>query len=417
MARNQATDINRILKPFPALERTVDQIFTYDDLADRLADGRSLRIKYGVDLTAPFLHIGHAVNLWAMRELQEAGHTVVFLIGDFTTRIGDPTDKSETRPRLPAEEIERNAEGFIAQVRSILRTDPDVFEIRRNSEWWDPMPLTRFLELLSLVTHSRLLQRDMFQRRIDQGAEIHVHELLYPILQGYDSYELESDLTIVGTDQLFNELMGRFYQERLGALPQTVITTKITPGIDGREKQSKSLGNYIAITDTPRDKFGKAMSLPDGLTTEFLEVYTLVPMDDIAELEAKLAAGELNPMEAKKLLARALVERYHGADTAAREEEWFTAVFSERAIPADIPTVTVHDRQATVLEILELCSPSESKSQLRRLMEQGAVRLGDDRRLTDGSQRGAVRDGDVIRIGKRSWCRVSFSDDHGEVMS
>lgn len=234
---------------------------------------------YGTTRTGFALHIGHAVNLWAMREMQEHGHKVVFLIGDFTTQIGDPTGKSKTRPRLDQKQIERDAEGFIAQVSTILLTDPDVFEIRRNSEWWSSMSLGRFMELLSLVTHAKLIQRDMFQRRIALDSEIYMHELLYPILQGYDSYELDSDLTIVGTDQLFNEMMGRFYQERLGAKPQTVITTKITPGIDGREKQSKSLGNYIAVSDSPRDKFGKAMSLPDHLVAEFLHVYTLVPVD------------------------------------------------------------------------------------------------------------------------------------------
>ena len=194
------------------LGRTVDEAFTLDELRARLAEGRPLRIKYGVDVTAPFLHIGHAVNLWLMRHLQDAGHKVLFLIGDFTTRIGDPTGKNHARREIPRDEIEANAQEFIRQVALVLRTDPEVFEVRRNSEWYEKMTLDGFMSLLAMVTHARLIQRDMFQRRLQNGMDIHMHEMLYPVLQGYDSVMLESDLTIVGSDQLFNELMGRFYR-------------------------------------------------------------------------------------------------------------------------------------------------------------------------------------------------------------
>jgi tyrosyl-tRNA synthetase len=297
-------------------------------------------------------------------------------------------------------------------VSQILRTDPAVFEIRRNSEWWESMPLATFMELLSLVTHARLIHRDMLQRRIERDAEIYMHELLYPVLQGYDSYELESDLTIVGTDQLFNELMGRFYQERLGMEPQVVVTTAITPGIDGREKQSKSLGNYIALSDTPRDKFGKAMRLDDDLVAEFLRVYTLVPLDEVDRMERAMRAGELNPMEAKRTLARALAERYHGADTGAAEEAWFTAVFSRRSVPDDVPTVTIQDPNVTLLEILRACLPSTSSTQLRRLIEDGSVRVGGRERLSDPEQRHPVASGDVLRVGRRRWFRVVLGSEH-----
>lgn len=395
-----------IFEKLPTLKRTAEQVFTADDFREKLGSGRSLRVKYGVDVTAPFLHIGHAVNLWAMRELQEQGHKVIFLIGDFTTLIGDPTGKSKTRPKIDLEQIERDAQSFIKQVSGILLTDPNVFEIRRNSEWWGPMSTDRFMELLSLVTYAKLIQRDMFQRRIEQDAEIYMHEMLYPILQGYDSYELDSDLTIVGTDQLFNELMGRFYQERMGSSPQTVITTKITPGIDGREKQSKSLGNYIAISDTPRDIFGKAMSLPDQLIAQFLEVYTLVPLAEIGQLDAAMKAGELNPMEAKRVLGRALVERYYDEDTAIQENEWFTKVFSRRSIPEDVPTVNVTDANATLFEILRKCLPAESSSELRRLVRYGSVRIDGEDKITDPDRRHAVTSGNVLRVGKRRWFRI-----------
>lgn len=399
-----------VFESLPTLQRTAEEVFSLDDLREKLASGKSLRIKYGVDVTAPFLHIGHAVNLWAMREMQEAGHKIVLLIGDFTTRIGDPTGKSKTRPIISPEQIERDAEGFIKQVSQILLTDPGVFEVRRNSEWWEPMPLARFMELLSMVTHARLIQRDMFQRRIAQDGEIYMHELLYPILQGYDSYELESDLTIVGTDQLFNELMGRFYQERLGQKPQVVITTAITPGIDGREKQSKSLGNYIAISDTARDIFGKAMRLPDNLVTEFLRVYTYVPLDEITGMDEAMQAGDLNPRDVKRRLGRALVERYYDVATAAHEDEWFSQVFSRRAIPEDIPDVIVSDPNATLFELLRQCMPDESSSELRRLIQYGSVRLGGEQKLTVADQRHPVSSGDIIRVGKRRWFRILFGD-------
>jgi tyrosyl-tRNA synthetase len=400
--------MDEIFSHAPTLQRTAADVITADELRAKLASGRPLRIKYGVDVTAPFLHIGHAVNLWAMRELQQAGHKVVLLIGDFTTRIGDPTGKSATRPVIPAEQIERDAGEFVAQASRVLLTDPAVLEVRRNSEWWAPMRLESFLGLLSEVTHARLIQRDMFAARIADGGQIRMHELLYPILQGYDSCALDSDLTIVGTDQLFNELMGRLFAERLGGTPQVVVTTEVTPGIDGRAKQSKSLGNYIALSDSPRDMFGKAMKLPDNLVTIYLRHYTMVPLAEIDRLDALLAAGELNPMEAKQLLGWSLVERYYSAADADREQEWFATVFSRRSVPADVPTVFVADPNATLLELLRHCLPALSSSELRRLIADGSVRLDGQRKLTDPEQRHPVSSGEVIRVGKRRWFRVVF---------
>ncbi len=400
--------MDEIFCEFPTLQRTAADIITADELRNRLAAGRPLRIKYGVDVTAPFLHIGHAVNLWALREMQEAGHKVVLLIGDFTTRIGDPAGKSATRPVISAGQIDRDAEGFVTQASRVLRTEPEVLEVRRNSEWWGQMPLDSFLGLLSHVTHARLIQRDMFASRIATGAEIHMHELLYPVLQGYDSCELDSDLTIVGTDQMFNELMGRFFAERLGRAPQVVITTQITPGIDGRAKQSKSLGNYIALSDTARDMFGKAMKLRDELVTGYLRHYTLVPLPEIAAIDAAIRVGELNPMQAKRVLGRALVERYYSAADAAREEQWFDRVFSGRSVPVDVTEVAVANPNATLVDILRHCLPAESGGELRRLVAQGGVRLDGVRTLTDPDQRHPLSSGDVIRIGKRRWFQIVF---------
>jgi tyrosyl-tRNA synthetase len=387
-----------------ALGRTTEEIYSLNELRTKLAEHRPLRIKYGVDVTAPFLHIGHAVNLWMMRYLQEHGHKVVFLIGDFTTRIGDPTGKSQTRKVIDREEIERNAEEFIKQVGRVLLTNQDVFEIRRNSEWFDKMHVDEFMSLLSLVTHSKLIQRDMFQKRIQTGSEIYLHEMLYPILQGYDSVMLNSDLTIVGTDQLFNELMGRFFQEKFDQSPQIVMTTRITPGLDGVEKQSKSLGNYIAITDEARNMYGKIMSIPDHLIVPYLTVYTLVPIEVVQQLESGTSDGSLNPMEAKKLLARSLVERYYGAAVAETEEQWFKETFSQRVIPTDIPDVKVSE-PLTPVELLQQCLPDSSKAAIRRLLQQGGVRLNDSK-LSLSEEKMSIKEGDILKVGKRQWFKL-----------
>ncbi len=381
--------------------RTTDEVYTLDELKERLEGGRPLRIKYGVDVTAPFLHIGHAVNLWMMRDLQEHGHVVEFLIGDFTTRIGDPTGRSKVRPPIDSAEIGQNAAAFIRQVSAVLLTDPAVFEIRRNSEWWAHMGTEEFLRLLATVTHSKLIARDMFQRRVSAGEEIYLHELLYPVLQGYDSVMLQSDLTIVGTDQLFNELMGRFYQEKFGQPPQVVLTTRITPGTDGVEKQSKSLGNYIALADSPRDKFGKVMSIPDRLILPYFEVYTAVPLEELEPLRK----SSDDPMSWKLRLASEIVARYHGQDAAAREREWFVNTFSRKQAPPDAPVVRLTG-PTTLLELLREQLPDRSVSEIRRLIEQGAVEVNGAKR-TKPNEVISVSGEAIVKVGKLKWFRVA----------
>jgi tyrosyl-tRNA synthetase len=244
----------------------------------------------------------------------------------------------------------------------------------------------------------------MFQKRIQAGSEIYLHEMLYPILQGYDSVMLNSDLTIVGTDQLFNELMGRFFQEKFDQSPQVVMTTKITPGLDGVEKQSKSLGNYIAITDEARNMYGKIMSIPDHLIVPYLTVYTLVPVEVVQQVENGTSAGSLNPMEAKKLLARSLVERYYGADVAETEEQWFKETFSQRVIPTDIPEIKVSE-PITAVELLQQCLPDSSKAAIRRLLQQGGVRLNDSK-LSLSEEKISLTSGDILKVGKRQWFKL-----------
>jgi tyrosyl-tRNA synthetase len=384
--------------------RTTEEIFSLQELQRLLASGRQLRIKYGVDLTAPQLHIGHAVNLWMMRELQDLGHKVQFLIGDVTTRIGDPTGRNILRPVIPQAEIEANARAFMAQASMVLRCDDlELYEVRRNSEWYERMSVPELMQLLSMVTHARLAARDMFRERMQQGQDIHMHEMIYPVLQGYDSFALQSDLTIIGSDQLFNEMMGRFYQERLGQAPQVIITTKITPGIDGKAKQSKSLGNYVGLNHSPRDKFGRVMTLPDHLIVSYLEVYTDVPLEQVAEIASRMAD---EPMQCKLFLAHEIVRRYHSAEVADREQEWFLQTFSARKTPADIPEMLVEPGEVPASELVKRFFGSQkSRRELRRLFEQGAVSLN-GQVLRQPEQIVEIDDGDVFRIGKRTWFRL-----------
>ncbi len=387
------------------LRRTTDTIIGADDLRERLESGRPLRIKYGVDCTAPDLHLGHAVNLWMMRQLQDLGHTVVFLLGDLTTRVGDPTGRSETRPVLTPEQIEANATSFLNQVSLVLRTDPAVFEVRRNSEWYDAMPVAELLSLFAQVTQAQLMSRDMFRDRVAAGREIAVHELVYPVLQGYDSFAMRSDLTVVGSDQLFNEQLGRHFQQRLGAPPQVVITTTITPGIDGRAKQSKSLNNYIGLTDTPQDKFGKLMSIPDELVESYARVYTELPLDMVDALGAAAAAGGVQARDAKLRLAAAVVTRYHGAGTAKTALDAFRWTFSNRAQPADLPEVAIAPDVHTALDLLRTIHPNTSNSELRRLIRQGAVAINSTR-VEDPAQAVPLDTELVVKSGSRTWHRV-----------
>lgn len=390
--------------------RTIDSVVDEGSLRQRLESGERLRIKYGVDLTAPDLHLGHAVNLWLMRHLQEHGHKVVFLLGDLTTQVGDPTGKSDTRPVLSPEAIEANAQAFLDQVQLVLDTSPAVFEVRRNSEWFGQMPIPELLGLFSMTTHAQLVARDMFRDRIAAGREIALHELTYPVLQGYDSFAMQSDLTIVGSDQLFNEMMGRQYQQRLGARPQTIITTVITPGLDGGPKQSKSLGNYVALTDTAADKFGKVMSLGDDLIATWATAYTTIDPAKIARLEDGGLCGGPTARDAKLTVAEAVVERYHGATIAAEERDRFLNVFSDGAQPEDIKEVRVSTHTLTALSLLQLVRPELSQAQRRRLIAQNAIRFN-GRLVTDPQESLAVTDGSTIRSGKRSWARIRLETE------
>jgi tyrosyl-tRNA synthetase len=389
------------------LSRTTDRIFGRDDLLDRLASGRRLRIKFGVDCTAPELHLGHAVNLWMMRYLQDLGHVVIFLLGDTTTRIGDPTGRSTTRPVLTKEEIDRNAQTFLEQVTLVLRNDPHVLEIRRNSEWYDGMAITDLIGQLSLVTHSELLARDMFQKRLREHREIAMHELIYPVLQGFDSVALESDLTIVGSDQLFNETMGRQLQSKHGQVPQTVITSTITPGLDGGAKQSKSLNNYVGLAQTAEEQFGRLMTLNDDLVGTWATVYTELPSERVDDLARRAESGGSAARDAKLDLAEAIVARYHGGCQAARARQTFLAVFSDRKLPEDIPELVVNHPVRTILDLVVAARPDLTRSASRRLIGEGGVRLNGEQQQ-DPQAQPETSTGDILQTGRRRWHRLKI---------
>lgn len=390
------------------ISRLVDEVISLEELKKVLNSKKKLTIKYGVDCTAPFLHLGHAVNLWVMRRFQEDGHKVVFLIGNFTSRIGDPTGRSQTRKVLTPEEIENAASEFIKQVSTVLITDdPVVFEIRRNAEWFDSLSLGDFLNICSMTTHAKLISREMFKNRIKNDMDIHVHELLYPLLQGYDSVMLDSDLTVVGSDQLFNEMMGRFYQERFGQTAQIVMTTKITKGLWGEEKQSKSIGNFVALNDSSKDKFGKIMQLSDDRIIEWMKVYSDIPLEEIENIGIQLNSGVLNPRDAKVKLAHSIVTKYHGADVANAEKKAFDDTFSKKVFPEDAKVVEVEKQQIEIIDLLiECCGSSMSKSEIRRVIMQGGVTLNDTK-ITDISAIVELNVGEnKLKVGKRKFFKV-----------
>ncbi|MBI4224859.1 MAG: tyrosine--tRNA ligase [Candidatus Sungbacteria bacterium] len=384
--------------------RGVDDIITKDELEKLLASKKQLRIKLGIDATSSDLHIGHAVPLWKIRALQDAGHKAVIILGEFTTRIGDPTGKDAARPVLTAEVIRRNVAALKKQLGSILLTDKTHFEFRSNAEWHGKMKEWDFLNLCAMVTHSRLIERDMFQERIKKGKEIAMTELLYPLLQGYDSVAIKSDITIIGSDQLFNEHFGRFFQEKFGQPPQAIVTLKILPGLDGGPKMSKSLGNYIGLNDTPADKFGKAMRLLDSLIIPYLEVYTDMPTEQIARIGAELKGG-MNPRDAKLIFAETLVERYHGEQAAIKAREQFLAVFSKKELPEEIKEMKVNSDN--IIEILFETGFATSKGDARRLLKQGGVEV-DGKRIDEKTIKIEKKNGIIFRVGKRKIAKLLF---------
>ena len=379
----------------PLLARAVD-VQPPGQLEERLAKGDRLRVKLGVDPTAPDIHLGHAVVLGKLREFQDAGHTAVLIIGDWTARVGDPSGRSSTRPMLSADEIEANAETYQAQAFKIL--DPERTEVRRNGEWFADMGLEPLFRLAASTTVNQLLRRRDFAERMDEDRPISVLELLYPLMQAYDSVMLDADVELGGTDQLFNLMLGREVQQAYGKRPQVAMTLPILPGTDGVRRMSKSTGNYIGVTEAPEEQFGKVMSVPDAQMPEFYEL---------------LFPGEPGPTghpnDEKRRLGRLVADRFHGAGAGEAAEAHFDRLFKDRKAPDEVREVTVIAGTVHMPALLVDELGVGSRSEARRMLQQGGVSADGDV-VSDIDVDAAALDGRVVRAGKKRFARIRVSD-------
>jgi len=368
-----------------------------------LRTGKPLTVKQGFDPTAPDIHIGHTVSLRKLRQFQDLGHKVVFLIGDFTGMIGDPSGRSEMRKRLSRQEVLQNARTYQEQVFKIL--DPERTVVAFNSEWCEPMKFEDVLVLASRYTVARMLERDDFSQRYKQGKPITIMEFLYPLIQAYDSVALKADVEVGGTDQKFNLLVGRDVQREYGQEPQVALMMPLLVGTDGKEKMSKSLGNYIGINEPPEEIYGKTMSIPDFLIYPYFELATDVHSSELAEIKRSLEDPEVNPMDLKRRLARRLVAMYHGEEAARRAEEAFDKVFRRREVPDEVPEYVLNQDRIWIVRLLTSSGLASSNSEARRLIAQGGVYI-DGRRVTDPNLEVEFKGGEVVKVGKRRFLRV-----------
>jgi len=393
-------------------------LHTLPELREKLELGRPLRVKYGADPSAPDLHLGHSVPLRKLRQFQELGHQVVFIIGDFTGRIGDPSGRSKTRPMLTEEEIAANAQTYAEQVGRIL--DLSKCEIRYNSEWFGSMSASQMLEIATHYTVARMLERDDFALRLRDGVPITLIEMLYPLVQAYDSVAVEADIEIGGSDQLFNLLVGRDIMRAYGMTPQVVMTWPLLLGTDGKEKMSKSLGNYIGITEPPEEMYGKLMSIPDELMAQYYHLLLDMPRSQVEAMQRDLESGKLHPREAKANLARRIVSLYHGQDAAQRAAAEFDRVFAQRQKPTDMQPILlcaddINDGTIGIIELVVRAGFAKSNSEARRLIRQGAVRV-QDRVIEDEMANIEVEEGAVLQVGKRRFGRITITrgdNEHG----
>jgi tyrosyl-tRNA synthetase len=394
-----------IQQSIETIRRGIHELIVEEELARKLATGRPLRVKLGLDPTAPDLHLGHTVVINKLRHFQELGHQVQFLIGDFTGMIGDPTGKNQTRPPLTRDEILKNAETYRQQVFKIL--DPDRTQVLFNSEWSDKLGAEGMIRLASRYTVARLLERDDFSKRFKTQQPIALHELLYPLMQGYDSVAMKADVELGGTDQKFNLLVGRELQKDFGQEPQCIITMPLLEGLDGREKMSKSLGNYVGISEPAQDMFGKLMSISDPLMWRYLELLSFQPSAAIEKWRAEVRDGR-NPRDIKVALAKEIVERFHGRAAAQAAEAEFEQRFRHGVLPDDMPQVNVVAAEATTFaQVLKLAGLVESTSEANRLIEQGGVRI-DGERLADRGMKVTRGRSYVLQVGKRKFARVTI---------
>lgn len=393
------------------LRRGTDEILVESELVEKLASNRPLRIKAGFDPTAPDLHLGHTVLINKLRQFQDLGHEVSFLIGDFTGMIGDPTGKNVTRKPLTREEVAANAETYRDQVFRIL--DPERTRVVFNSEWMNRFSAADLVQLAAKNTVARMLERDDFHKRYTSNQPIAIHEFLYPLIQGYDSVELRADVELGGTDQKFNLLVGRHLQQLYGQSPQVVMTVPILEGLDGVQKMSKSLGNYIGIKDSPDDMFGKIMSVSDELMWRYFELLSFRPLSEVTALKTKVEQGG-NPRDVKFLLAEEIIARFHDRNAASAAREAFIARFQRGAMPDEIPEkdVCAQGGEMPLPTLLRLAGLVDSSSEGARMVSQGAVRI-DGERVEDKGLSLAVGASHVVQVGKRRFARVRIVKKEG----
>lgn len=389
------------------LKRGTHEILLEEELVKKLESGRTLRIKAGFDPTAPDLHLGHSVLLTKMRQFQDLGHEVIFLIGDFTGRIGDPTGKNVTRKPLTEEEVRANAQTYREQVFKIL--DPEKTEVRFNAEWFSAMSAADMIELAGQSTVARMLERDDFDKRYRAGQPISIHEFLYPLVQGYDSVALEADVELGGTDQKFNLLMGREIQKHFGQPPQVVITMPLLEGLDGVQKMSKSLGNYVGVDEAPGAMFNKLVSMPDSLMWRYFELLSLKPNEEFEVLKRDVEAGA-NPRDIKMILARELIGRYHGEEAAANAHRSAGNQLAEGELPEDLPEIEVDfegSTQAPIAAVLNRSGLVNNSAQAKDMLGNGRVRVDGD--VVQRDHMLECGHSYVIQAGKKRYARVTVA--------
>lgn len=411
-----ASDLKKAKKVDAKIEKLIEEIkigavslLPEDDLRKKLESGKKLKIKLGADPTAPDLHLGHAVVLQKLRQFQDLGHEVIFLIGDFTARIGDPTGRSKTRPPLTKEQIETNAITYFEQVKRIM--DPNKpLNIRYNSEWLEKISFDNLIKLCAKFTLARLTEREDFAKRIEANQPISFHELLYPLVQAYDSVALEADVELGGTDQTFNLIFGRYLQEQLGQEPQVILTTPLLVGTDGVNKMSKSLGNYIGLSDEPQDAYGKLMSISDDLMWMYFELLLGVSRQEISIMQERIAGDSLNPMELKKDMAYRVIEKFWSKDDADLSIKHFETLFQKKDMSAaqevELPkTALGKNDDIWLVELLKLLDGIKSTSDARRLIEAGAVAI-DGEVIKDFKANIIIKSGITVKIGKHRYYKI-----------
>lgn len=391
------------------LKRGTVEVYREDELAQRLTEaaqaGRPLRAKLGMDPTAPDIHLGHTVVLRKLRQFQDLGHKAVLIIGDYTARIGDPTGQNTTRPMLTSEQIKANAQTYFEQAGKVLDMSPDKVEVRYNSEWLADLRLADVIKLTASMTVARMLERDTFDLRYKKGDPIGIHEFLYPLMQGQDSVAIQSDVELGGTDQTFNNLVGRDLQRLAGQPPQIVITMPILVGLDGVQKMSKSKGNYIGVTDSPSQMFGKTMSIPDGLMENYFTLLTDVPVEQI---KTWVDPAQTHPRQAKVILGKLIVEQFYDKEAAEAAAAEFDKVFAQNQLPDQMPEVAVSSAPIPAAKLLLHCGLVQTGGEAKRIIKQGGVRI-DNVKIDDPSREVNPQGGMVVQVGKRKFAKLKLT--------